>query len=131
MAHVSIAPNHADSHRVDSPGTPVADVLLRVAHEARLLSQKAAQLDAEISKAVTKADFSVRPGFQSADLLRQELDGLEQFITALVDTLDEDGRCAPCDATLNLTLRAQAMRLRANETCDSPPPNGASELWEG
>lgn len=131
MTRDSSAPKLAPEHRADSPGAHVAEVLLYVAQEARLLSRKAAGLDAELSKAVAHAEFPVRAELQMTDLLRQELEGLEQFITALAGTLDADGHCLPCDAARHLSIRAQAARLGKINAAESPPPNGISELWEG
>lgn len=113
----------------DPARVPVAEALARMAHETRLLSQEAADLDAGISKLLLQSTIAEQHGLHAADMLRQGLEGLEQFITLLADTIGPDGCCAPGHAARHLGLQAQAMRLRGDDT--GPTHDTAPELWDG
>ena len=132
MTAISVPqPSDAGASQSRDACDSISDVLLRAAQEVRLLSQDAANLDTEISELVAQSVFPAQQGLQAADMLRQRLEGLEQFLSELVKTLEGDGRCSPLRATKNLTLQAQAMRLRGDDAGSERPHEAEPELWEG
>ncbi|MDD7972421.1 hypothetical protein [Roseinatronobacter alkalisoli] len=123
--------------RAQAPAPPVengrvalSDGLLRAADEARLLSQQAARLDANIGAALAQADPGVTRDLQNADILRQGLEGLTQFLTALVETLDRDGTCNPVVATEALLMRDQSLRLAHGAAFSPAKTVSAADLWD-
>lgn len=108
---------------------PVDSVLLRAAKEACLLHADLAQLEQEISQAVTSIWTTEVNGLQRVDSARQAMEGLSLFLFRLAATVDEVGNCDPTEAASTLTLQAQAQRL-ATVSCNLPRSTGPEpEIW--
>ncbi|WFE74031.1 hypothetical protein [Roseinatronobacter sp. S2] len=111
---------------------PIAEGLSRAADEARFLSREAEHLDASIAAALGQSSPADSNGLQNADLIRQGLEGLALFLSALATTVDEQGTCCPAQAATKVMMKEQSGRLQNNR-----PPDGAvkahysSELWTG
>lgn len=90
---------------------PIAEVMIRISDEAQRLSRGAAELELEIGELLKKSTSPEGVKIQTVDSLRQELEGLAQFLEALIETLDVNGGCLPHQAALNLKLGNQVTRL--------------------
>lgn len=98
--------------------------LQRIAEELGLMVDHAVLLDQQIGQfAMLGAQVDPR-ALQGADRLRQELEGLHEFVQRLSETLGPDGLCSPDIAADALKVRAQALRLRG-----LPAECGSDDLW--
>ena len=114
----------------EKPRVPMSEGLLRAANEARLLSQDAAQLDHTIGFALANSDQMGARELQNADLLRQGLEGLADFLAGLAETIDVEGMCCPSDAAAALRMKDQSRRLGDETTPDTVLEAApAGEIW--
>ncbi|WP_265502253.1 hypothetical protein [Paracoccus beibuensis] len=100
----------------------LAEKLLAAASEAHRLAEALTSLD----RAIGHAGGIAAPPLQAVDLLRQEAEGLAQFLSALAAAArSADGD--PAAATHGLRLRAQVARLSGCSVAagDAEPV----ELW--
>ncbi|MGP9789097.1 hypothetical protein [Roseinatronobacter sp. NSM] len=119
-----------DRDTADKPRVPFSEGLLRAANEARLLSQEAAHLDDTIGVILARYSQTDARGLQNADLLRQGLEGLADFLTGLVETIDVAGTCCPSEAAAALRMQEQSRRLGDKTISDTVPDNTtAGEIW--
>ncbi len=105
----------------DQGRAPLIEVLGRMADELALLAGHMAQTDALLDQLLTEVGASNFAALQQVDRLRQETEGLHQFVAALALTLQPDGTCDPVQASSVLRLRAQVLRLqgKAAETASN------------
>ncbi len=112
------------------PREHIVPVLLRTADEVAHLAKEAMQLEIAINQLLQQSERSSHDGLFRADMLRQRLEGLERFLTQLVQTVAPDGSCAPQAAAQSLSLQVQAMRLcDVNAVPDKPLSKNDPELW--
>lgn len=122
------------------PGTagaePLIAVLDRLTTEAGRIAGDAAALDAALGAVLAGADprdAQLRARLQSADLLRQSVEGLALFLAALRGAAHPDHRIDAEAAARSLPLRAQADALAAPGAIPAPHPPahrpGEAELW--
>gem|GEM_PF-2132630 len=103
---------------------------MRAVDEARFLSLEAERLDAAIGAALAHTGRTDGLPFQNADLIRQGLDGLAQYLEALTGTIDEQGTCCPMAASTGLLMAEQTKRLRkAPPSEQNYTANDCSEVW--
>lgn len=118
------------SHPHDETRVSISEGLLRAVDEARFLSLEAECLDATIGDALSQVGRADATRLQNADLLRQGLDGLAQYLEALTSTIDDKGTCCPAAASAGLLMAAQSKRLqKAAPSEQKSTAQDCSEFW--
>lgn len=102
----------------------LAITMQRVVDELGIMVDQATLLDQQIGKLTIQTGSFHSRTLQGMDRLRQELEGLHEFVQRLTETLGPDGLCSPDIAADALKLRAQSLRLRG-----LPPESGSDDLW--
>lgn len=115
---------------------PLVTVLDRLTTEMRRIAGEATALDAALGAVLAGADARdpvLRAHLQSADLLRQSVEGVALFVAALRDGTEAGLSIDACDAARGLSLRAQADALAAPGARPasglSAQRPGEAELW--
>lgn len=109
---------------------PVSVVLCRAAKELRGLAENLESLDRAIGRAVISVNAGDMEELQYADMVRQGLDGLSRFLTALAETAEPEAVCDPVIAVRDLPMRSQARRLALLPHAPPQPADPDSELWD-
>ena len=104
--------------------TSLALVLGRVAAEIGLLAQQVDLLDSQIGQKVIAGQTPDLSALQHVDRLRQEVEGLQDFVEAMRGSLWCGCSLDTSDALGVLKLRDQALRLQG-----LPPDTPADDLW--
>ncbi len=103
---------------------PLVISMQRIVNELGFMVDHAVLLDQQIGQFTMQSAPLDPRALQGADKLRQELEGLQEFIRRLMETLGPDGLCSPDIAADTLKVRAQALRLRG-----LPPEAQSDDLW--
>lgn len=109
---------------------PLCVVLCRAAEEVRRLAENLASLDRAIGRAVISVEAGEMEKLQHADTVRQGLEGLSQFFTALAETADPETMCDPVMAVRDIPMRAQARRLALLPHNLPQATDPDDELWD-
>lgn len=102
----------------------LATPLLWIVEELRIMADHAVLLDQQIGQIAMQGVPFDSSALQGADRLRQELEGLHEYVLKLAETLGPDGLCSPEFAADTLKVRAQALRLRG-----LPAEAHSDDLW--
>lgn len=121
------------AHGAD-PQEPLATVLGRLTAEVDRIAAEAAALDGALGAVLSGAparDPRLRASLQSADLLRQSVEGVALFLGALAARADPALRVDAAAAARGLPLRAQARALAppASAPASAVTAPGAIDLW--
>lgn len=116
----------AGAPRSDGP-LPLRDVLMRVAEEARHVHDGLAGLDASLGGALGRLPPDLLVILQQTDLLRQEAQGLADFLHRLASDISDGAGCDPGPALDVMLLKDQLCRL-SGISAGSASDQG-SEIW--
>ena len=98
----------------------------RAAAEAHRIAEGLTRIDVALGAMVQESDAAAR-SLQAADLLRQEVEGLSRFLSALAEQADPQARCDTAAVLSQLALGAQAGRLGA--VARTPEMEMSDDLW--
>ena len=107
-----------------APDNTLQVVLDRLAGELGQLAWEIDRIDSEIGEVVSAAQAPDTSALQHVDLLRQEVEGLQQFVLALSGNMTCGCVCDAAGAVGALKLRDQALRLQG-----LPPETPSNVLW--
>lgn len=104
------------------------EILSRAATEARQIAQGLGRIDAALGTLLHATGIEAATPLQSADLLRQEVEGLASFLSALADQAAQGRALDGVAAADGLPLAAQARRLTGLPDAQCA---GLDDLWGG
>lgn len=95
--------------------------------EAYRIASHMSRIDAALGKIIDVSELSAF-SLQSADILRQEIEGLASFLKILSDRLPVEIQCDATGAVSRLKLNAQAQRLLGRPVSSEQTPM-IDDLW--
>lgn len=107
---------------------PLSSILFLAGQEAGFLASKLAELDRRIGESIQDLGNAPQQGLQSADEVRQGLEGLARYLNGLAETVNAEITCDPQQATQSLALRGQIQRLLGRSD-ESSEDSKDIELW--